>query len=78
MEEVEDQEEQVAREYLKFGAAAALAMCALLRGNEVFLLDLAGLWHYVDLGREGKIPPDPMKTGTELSGPPHIIVTLIG
>jgi hypothetical protein len=77
LEEVEDQEEHVAREYMKFGEAAALAVCASLWGNEGFLLDLAGLWHYLDLGREGKTPPDPMKIGTELSGAPHIIVTLI-
>jgi hypothetical protein len=72
VEEVEDQEEQVAQEYMKFGAAGALAVCALLQ------LDLAGLWHYINLGREGKIPLDLMKTGRELSGAPHIIVTLIG
>ncbi len=80
LEEVDDQEEHVVREYMKFVAAAALAMCVSLRGNEVFLLDLAGLWYYIDLGleREGKIHADPMKTGTEVSGVPNIIVTLIG
>ncbi len=60
------------------GAAAALAMCALLRGNKVFLLDLAGMWRYIKLGREGKMPQDPMKTGVDLSRAPPIIVTLIG
>jgi hypothetical protein len=43
LDEAADQERFVAREYIKFGASAALAMCASLRGNEVFLLDLAGM-----------------------------------
>jgi hypothetical protein len=78
LEEVEDQEERVAREYMKFGAAAALAICASLRRNKVFLLDLAGLWRYIDMGREGEIPQDPMKTGTDLLSAPHVIVMLVG
>ena len=41
--ELDEQEGQVQREYVKFGAAAALATCASLRGMEVFLPDLAGL-----------------------------------
>jgi hypothetical protein len=44
LEEVVDQEKHIAKEFMKFGAAAALAMCASLQGNEVFLLDLAGMW----------------------------------
>jgi hypothetical protein len=50
----------------------------LLRGNKVFLLDLAGMWQYIKLGREGEMPQDPMKTGVDLSRAPHVIVTLIG
>jgi hypothetical protein len=34
LEEVADQEKHVAKEFMKFGAAAALAVCALRRGNE--------------------------------------------
>jgi hypothetical protein len=36
-------------EYVKFGAAVALAVCASLQGPEVFLLDLAGsgLWKHM-------------------------------
>jgi len=78
LEEVDDQEKHVAREYMKFGAAAALAVCASLRGNEVFLLDLAGMWRYIEIGREGTMPEDPMKIGGDLTKAPHIIVTLIG
>jgi hypothetical protein len=78
LDKVTDQEELVSREYMKFGAAAALAVCASLRGNKVFLLDLAGMWQYIKLGREGEIPQDPMKTGVDLSRAPHVIVTLVG
>ena len=48
MEEVE--EEWLRREYIKFGAATALAVCGSLRGPKVFLLDLAGLRKYITLG----------------------------
>ena len=41
-EEIEDDEERLAAEFVKFGAADALATCGSLRGSEVFLLDLAG------------------------------------
>jgi hypothetical protein len=78
LEEVTDQEELVSRKYMKFGAVAALAVCASLWGNKVFLLDLAGMWQYIKLGREGEVPQDLMKTGVDLSRAPHIIVTLTG
>jgi hypothetical protein len=42
--------EWLKRECIKFGAAASLAICGTLRGPEVFLLDLAGLWEYLELG----------------------------
>jgi hypothetical protein len=70
--------EWLKREYIKFGAAASLAICGLLRGPEVFLLDLAGLWEYLELGRGGVLPEDPLKPGADFSNCPHIIVTLIG
>ena len=78
LDEAANQERFVAREYMKFGAAAALAVCASLRGNEVFLLDLAGMRRYIDVGRGGRMPEDPMKVGVDLTKAPHIIVTLIG
>jgi hypothetical protein len=77
-EEAEDNEERVAAEFVKFGAAVALATCGSLRGPEVFLLDLAGLHKYVDLGKNGVMPLDPMKDGTDLSGAPYIVIPLIG
>jgi hypothetical protein len=77
-EEVGEQDLWVTREYVKVGAAMALAMCASLRGPEVFLLELAGLWKYHDLGRERILFNNPLKIGTDLSKAPYIIVTLIG
>jgi hypothetical protein len=41
------------KEYIKFGAAAALVVCGSLRRLEVFLLDLAVLKKYITLGRDG-------------------------
>jgi hypothetical protein len=77
LEEVADQEKHIAKEFMKFGAAAALAVCASLQGNEVFLLDLAGMWRYIKLGRDGEVPQDPIKNGVDLSRAPHVIATLI-
>ncbi len=31
-----------------------------------------------DMGREGTVPSDPLKTGTDLSNAPYVIATLIG
>jgi hypothetical protein len=61
-----------------FGAAAALAVCGSLRGPEVFLLDLAGLWKYIEMDKDGVMPHEPLKAGTNLSRAPHVIATLIG
>jgi hypothetical protein len=77
-EEAEDQEQRVAREFFKVGAAIALAVCGSLRGNEVFMLDLNGLRKHLSLGKEGTLPKDPMKVGTDLSQAPHIIIPLLG
>jgi hypothetical protein len=78
LEEVADHKKHIAKEFMKFGAAAALAVCASLRGNKVFLLDLAGMWQYIKLGRDGEVPQDPIKIGVDLSRAPHMIATLIG
>jgi hypothetical protein len=77
-EEAEDQDYHIAREYYKVGAAVALAVCGSLLGNEVFMLKLAGLRKHIELGRHGVIPNEPMKTGTDLSDAPHIIIPLFG
>jgi hypothetical protein len=75
----EVEEEWLKREYIKFGAAASLAICRSLRGPEVFLLDrLAGLWEYLELGRGGILPEDPLKPRADFSNYPNIIVMLIG
>jgi hypothetical protein len=65
-------------EYIKVGAAAALAVCGSLRGPEVFLLDLTGLRKYITLGHDGVLPDDPLNPGADFINYPYIIVTLIG
>jgi hypothetical protein len=77
-EEAEEQNHQVAREFFKVGAAIALATCGSLQGNEVFMLDLNRLRKHIGLGKEGTLPKDPMKAGTDLSQAPHIIIPLLG
>ena len=77
-EEADEQEPRVAREFFKVGAAIALALCGSLRGNEVFMLDLNGLRRHISLDKEGTLPKDPMKAGTDLSQAPHIIIPLFG
>ncbi len=57
---------------------AALAICSSLQGLEVFLLDLAGLWKYIEMGKDGVMPDEPLKAGTNLSRAPHVIATFIG
>ncbi len=42
------------------------------------MLDLNGLRKHIELGKQGTIPKDPMKAGTDLSQAPHIIIPLLG
>lgn len=77
-EEISSQETGMAREYIKLGAAIVVALCASLRGPEVFLLDLAGLWEYMEVGRQGSIPVNPLKVGVNLATAPHVVITLLG
>ena len=44
----------------------------------MFLLDFVGLHKYIELGKSGVMPLNPLKDGTDLSGAPYIIVPLIG
>jgi hypothetical protein len=76
--ELEEQDDWVAAEYYKFGAAAALAVCRSLQGPESFMLNLAGLWKYIEMGKHGIMPDEPLKAGTDLSRVVHVISTLIG
>ena len=76
-EEMMEHEGRIRGEYVKFGAAVALAVCASLRGPEVFLLDLAGMWKHIEIGKDGVLPREPMKKNVSLEGAPHIIVTLL-
>ncbi len=68
----------MAREYLKVTAAIAVAVCTSLQGPEVLQLDLAGLRAHISWGKNGVMPREPLKTGTDLSNAPHVIVVLIG
>jgi hypothetical protein len=56
----------------------ATAVCASLRGSEVFTMELAALRRHIQLGKGGTLPADPMKTGIDLSTAPHVIITLLG
>jgi hypothetical protein len=59
--------EWLRKEYIKFGAAAALAVYGSLRGPKVFLLDLAGLKKYITLGQDGELPDNPLKPGADFT-----------
>ncbi len=77
-EEAEEQDPSIAGEFFKVGAAIAMAVCASLRGLEVFMMELAALRKHTHLRKGGVIPLDPMKAGIDLSTTPHIIITLLG
>jgi hypothetical protein len=66
------------REYCKCGAAVVVAITASLRGPEVFKLDLAGIRTFLELGRDGVIPSNPMKRGTDLTKAPHVFYAFLG
>jgi hypothetical protein len=76
--EAEEETPLIAREYYKVGAAVATAVCASLRGPEVFQLDLAGMISHINMGKGGIMPDRPLKTGTDLSTAPHVMVVLLG
>ncbi len=77
-EEVEDQEREVAREYIKVGAVVATAVCGSLRGSEVFMMELSVLRRHIHMGPEGTMPVEPMKAGIDLAKAPYVIITLLG
>jgi hypothetical protein len=77
-DDAEGEDVGIAAGLIKFGTAIALATCASLRGAEVFLLDLAGLWKYFELGQDGVLPVEPMRKGADLTNVPYVIVPLVG
>ena len=77
-EEAEDQPWHIRKEMLKVGAAIATAQAGSLRGPEVFMLDLAGLRHYIKVGKNGVMPDKPLEPGTDLFNAPHVLIPLIG
>ncbi len=49
------------------------------RGHpEVFQLDLAGMISHINMGKGGIMPDRPLKTGTDLSTAPHVMMVLLG
>jgi hypothetical protein len=77
-EEMTGDDEERRREFCKFGAAVVVATTASLRGPEVFKLDLAGIRAFIDLGREGAVPDNPMKKGVDLTHAPHVFYAFLG
>jgi hypothetical protein len=76
-QEAEEEGPIVAGEYYKVGAAVATAVCASLRGPEVFQLNLAGMRSYIHIGRTGIMPDKPLKVGIDLTTAPHVLVVLL-
>ena len=77
-EEMIEAEPAWRRAYCKFGAAMVVGVTASLRGPEIFKLDLAGIRAFIELGKDGVIPVDPMKKGKDLSNAPHVFYAFLG
>ncbi len=77
-EQIPSQALEVGRELVKVGAAVVVALAGSLRGPEVFMLDLGGIRKHIHRGRDGVLPPDPMKVGEDLVGAPHVYLALVG
>jgi hypothetical protein len=76
--EMEEHDDWMRGEFIKFGAPVALAVCVSLKGPEVFLLDLAGLWKYANIGKDHVMPLNPLQTGMDLTRAPQVVAPLIG
>ena len=76
-EEAEEQDHDIASKFFNVGATIAMAVCASLRGSEVFMMELSALRKHIQLERGGVVPMNPMKTDTVLSTAPHVIITLL-
>lgn len=77
-EEIDSSSQETAREFVKLGAAIAAAMCGSLRGPEIFKMDLAGIRTFINQGRDGITPRNPMKRGTDLTSAPHVYLAFLG
>jgi len=77
-EEAEEQDRGIASEFFKVGSAIATAVCASLRGPEVFMMELSALRKHIHLLRGGIVPPNPIQAGADLSTALHVIITLLG
>ncbi len=64
-------------ELYKFGVAVATAVCALLQGPEVLMMDIAGFIKNIDLGENGIIPTEPMKVEVDLLNAPYVFIAML-
>ena len=55
-----------------------VGVTASLRGPEIFKLDLAGIRAFINLGKHGTIPTNPMKKGKDLTNAPHVFYAFLG
>ena len=42
------------------------------------MMELLALQKHINLGRNGSLPKDPMKPGTDLASAPHVFIALLG
>lgn len=77
-EEMEGADAERARKFCKFGTAIVVVITASLRGPEIFKPDLAEIRAFIDLGRDGTVPTQPMKWGTDLTNAPHVFYAFLG
>ncbi|KAL7549158.1 hypothetical protein ACHAWF_014052, partial [Thalassiosira exigua] len=71
-----------ANELWKLGAYVTVSLASSLRGNEAFMMDLAGMWMHIDKGREGvapaKVDKNTVLSEQECLNLPHVALCLFG
>ncbi|KAL7526261.1 hypothetical protein ACHAXR_001401, partial [Thalassiosira sp. AJA248-18] len=77
-EEAPSQPPQIANELWKCGAAIAVGLIGSLRGPEIWMLDLAGIWRHIHKRKHGIMPARPLAKGTDLFNAPHVYLALLG
>ncbi|KAL7523042.1 hypothetical protein ACHAWF_000870, partial [Thalassiosira exigua] len=83
-QDAEDESDaRVANELWKFGAYVTLCLAASLRGNEGFMVDLAGMLMHIAKGRDGVIPNRRIDKRTifserECYNLPHVAICIYG
>ena len=77
-EDADNSPSGIANELNKVGACMVMLQCGSLRGYEAFMADLAGLRRHILKGRDGIMPANPLKRGTDVTGAPHVFLALMG